>query len=269
MRKFKQLLLFCAIILIFQNRAYAVLRSSDYVELMNNTFCIEDTASKKKARELWIFTLKILDETDLSVLKKEFAWFKEENFKKNLVLHYGWEVNPERHLPLMKHIEQSIRNHALKEHMSVNYDYVKEQQKRFTLFLREKIQRPQEDGLTSAVEKILGVRMPSDRSYSRALAAIVYDLHILTEYEASPSAYMQKIEDIEKNLSVNMIKLTAKSNLNARGKLISRELKEARYSNGNNKTKAKAMINVIRNHISIVLNEKFQKELRSKGIILQ
>ena len=81
MRKFKQLLLFCAIILIFQNRTYAALRSSDY---------IEDTASKKKVKELWIFTLKILDETDLSVLKKEFTWFKEEKFKKNLVLHYTW-----------------------------------------------------------------------------------------------------------------------------------------------------------------------------------
>ena len=73
MRKFKQLLLFCAIILIFQNRTYAALRSSDY---------IEDTASKKKAKELWIFTLKILDETDLSVLKKRIYLVQRRKIQK-------------------------------------------------------------------------------------------------------------------------------------------------------------------------------------------
>lgn len=259
-------------ILLNLSPALGALRPPEYAAVMNGVLCPADRGTETRLRDLWDRTLGIIDApAQFKELKERFSWFVGNIYEQKLLLHWGWGGVPARHTPLMKQAEEDIRQYAIAQNIPIQdrETFHKAQQKDFAEHLSALAKR-REGELVNVVAQELGI--PRRRDYAKWTAAVIYNLHLLAEYTAVPSAPMPRLEEIERSLGESLKKLLTQGD-NAkkrqRGDAIERELKEARRVNGNNKTKAQAMMRVVQAHLPVILNEGFEKDMRLKGIVLR
>ena len=248
------------------------LNSYEYAIIMNGVLGPADRNSEGRLKYLWDGMLRLFDIPEMvKGIKERFPWVSESLYERKLLLFWMWGLGPARHVPLMKQMEEDIRQYAAVQNIPAQdrEKFLKEQRRDFTEYLIKQEAR-QKGELANTVGRVLNI--PVRHDYAKTTAVILRSLHLLAEYAAVPSAQMARLEDIEKNLDGNLKKLLTQGDNAAkrnRGEAIEKELKEARRVNGNNKDKAQAMMKVVRVHLPVLLNEGFQKELRLKGITLR
>ncbi|MBQ9526940.1 MAG: hypothetical protein IJR68_04955 [Fretibacterium sp.] len=248
------------------------LNSYEYAGIMNGVLGPADRNAEGRLKYLWDGMLRLFDSPGmLKEIKERFPWVSENIYERKLLLRWMWGSGPAKHAPLMKQAEEDIRQYAVFQNVPAQERdaFLKEQRRDLTEHLIKQEAR-QRGELTSLVVRVLNI--PTRHDYAKTTAAILYDLHLLAEYTATPTAQMARIEEIEKSLGSNLKKLLTQGD-NAekrrRGDEIERALRDARRVNGNNKDKAQAMMKVAGLYFPAMLKENFEKEMRLKGIVLR
>ena len=145
----------------------------------------------------------------------------------------------------------------------------KEEEQKFFEYLTKEIQARRNRTLITSVKNVTGI--PTTRNYANSIATIVYDIHILGDYETNNTSALPSISDIEYDLLERGFKrLLADNGQSSRLQQIRQEFDAAvRVGRGRiNKERAKNLIEAVQKFLPQILNELFKNTLNRKGITI-
>ncbi|MBR0035493.1 MAG: hypothetical protein IJP54_07430, partial [Synergistaceae bacterium] len=123
--------------------------------------------------------------------------------------------------------------------------------------------------LINSVTSVTGI--PTARGYANAAATIIYDVHLLGDYETVNTSALPKIDDIERDLVENgFSRLISGGDKSERLAEIDAELRASiRAGRGRvNRVRAKLLTEAVKKYLPQLLHERFRKTLAEKGIII-
>ena len=139
------------------------------------------------------------------------------------------------------------------------------------------LQKTRNNTLINAVENYTGItrRGSGHGGAANALATLIYDIHMLSDYDSSAAAdaaALPPIDRLERDLIDNGLRRLAfgrgKSSLNS---ALYQEFSDAaRAGRGrSNKYRARCLIDAVEKYLPQILHDQYQEILRTKGIILK
>jgi len=233
----------------------------EHIQLWDNVFGISDSASRNNILPLWRTSQEVIDDigNDYRDLREKFSWFNWGNYGHRLLFHWGFNADPKRYSPLVKQVRSCLKD---------NPD-AREHERKFFSYLTNNIQSRRNRKLINAVTSVTGI--PTARGYANAIATIIYDVHLLGDYETVNTSALPKIDDIERDLTENgFSRLITGGDKSERLAEIDAELRESiRAGRGRvNSRHAILLTEAVKKYLPQILNERFKKTLAEKGITI-
>lgn len=233
----------------------------EHIQLWDNVFGISDNASRNNILPLWRTAQEVIDEigNDYRDLRENFSWFTWGNYGHRLLFHWGFNADPKHYVPLVKQIRSCLKGNP----------NAKDEERKFFAYLMRNIQSRRNRKLINAVTSVTGI--PTSRGYANAIATIIYDVHLLGDYETVSTSALPKIDDIERDLMENgFSRLIMGGDKSERLAEIDAELRESiRAGRGRvNSRRAILLTEAVKKYLPQILNERFKKTLAEKGIII-
>ena len=233
----------------------------EHIQLWDDVFGISDSASRNNILPLWKTAQEVIDGVgnDYRDLREKFGWFTWGSLGHRLLFHWGFNTDPKHHAPLARQVCSCLKG---------NLDAEKEERK-FFAYLTSSIQSRRNRRLINAVISVTGI--PTSRGYANAIATIIYDVHLLGDYETVNTSALPKIDDIERDLVENgFSRLISGGDKSERLSKIDAELKASiRAGRGRvNSKRARLLTDSVKKYLPQILNERFRKTLAEKGITI-
>lgn len=193
------------------------------------------------------------------ICAKNFLGLTGGNYGHRLLFHWGFNADPKRYSPLVKQVRSCLKD---------NPD-AREHERKFFSYLTNNIQSRRNRKLINAVTSVTGI--PTARGYANAIATIIYDVHLLGDYETVNTSALPKIDDIERDLTENgFSRLITGGDKSERLAEIDAELRESiRAGRGRvNSRRAILLTEAVKKYLPQILNERFKNTLSAKGIII-
>lgn len=171
----------------------------------------------------------------------------------------GFNVDPKRYSPLVKQVRSCLKD---------NSD-AQEQERKFFVYLTQNIQSRRNRKLINAVVDTTGI--PTARGYANSIATILYDVHLLGDYATVNTSALPKIDDIERDLTVNGFgRLLTGGEKSERLAKIDAELRASIRAGRSrlNSKRAILLTEAVKKYLPQILNERFRKTLSDKGITI-
>ena len=224
--------------------------------LWNNVFGISDYNSRQNIQSLWDTAQEVIDEydEDYKELRKNFDWFTWGSYGHRLLFHWGFNANPKKYPPLVNQIKSCLKERKDAE----------EQENKFFAYLTRNIQAKRNRKLIASVERVTGI--PA----SRAIATILYDVHLLGDYSTVNISALPKISDIENDLILHGFSVLMGGEKTKRlAEIQSEFLSAIRVGRGRiNSKRAELLLETVKKFLPQILNERFKNTLQQKGIII-
>ena len=225
-------------------------------KLWNDVFGISDYNSRQNIQSLWDTAQEVIDEydEDYKELRKNFEWFTWGSYGHRLLFHWGFNADPKKYPPLVNQVKSCLKD---------NPD-AKEQEDKFFAYLTRNIQAKRNRKLIASVEKVTGI--PT----SRAIATILYDVHLLGDYSTTNTSALPKISDIENDLILHGFSVLMGGEKTKRlAEIQSEFLSAVRVGRGRiNSKRAELLLETVKKFLPQVLNERFKNALNRKGITI-
>jgi ElaB/YqjD/DUF883 family membrane-anchored ribosome-binding protein len=257
----------------------------DHIKDWNRVFGINDSKSAKNIKPLWDEMQKLIDTTenlnnesgdDYKRVKNEFKWFTWGSFNTGgyghrLFFHWGFNVDIKQYPPLQDQVTKCLKDYAAKQLKTGKTTEIVEaeceQQKEAFYELLFKIQGERNKALIDKVVEVTGI--PTTRCYANAVATILYDTHLLSDYSTTWTNALPEIRTLEYDIAERGFKKLLIVGESDKLELIYKELRQA-IKNGRGRTqdeRARNLINVTEKYLPEILNERFGKTLsEEKGI---
>lgn len=181
------------VLVIFAGSDSLAKSGQEHMQLWDNVFGISDSASRNNILPLWRTAQEVIDGigNDYRDLRERFGWFTWGNYGHRLLFHWGFNADPEKHPPLVRQVRLGLKGNP----------NAREQERKFFAYLTRNIQSRRNRRLINAVTTVTGI--PTSRGYANAIATIIYDVHLLGDYETVSTSALPKIDDIERDLLEN------------------------------------------------------------------
>ncbi|MBR0279147.1 MAG: hypothetical protein IJQ75_04110 [Synergistaceae bacterium] len=261
MRQRFMIVILSLLLVIFTGGDSFAKSGQEHIQIWDNVFGISDNVSRNNILPLWRTAQEVIDEigNDYRDLRENFSWFTWGNYGHRLLFHWGFNADPKRYSPLVKQVRSCLKD---------NPD-AREQERKFFSYLTNNIQSRRNRKLINAVTSVTGI--PTARGYANAIATIIYDVHLLGDYETVKTSALPKIDDIERDLVENgFTKLITGGDKSERLEKIDAELKASiRAGRGRvNRVRAILLTEAVKKYLPQILNERFKKTLSEKGITI-
>lgn len=235
--------------------------SSGHIKLWNEVFGVNDNNSQKNIIQLWKSAQKIIDDisSDYRDLQKNFEWFTWGNYGHRLLFHWGFNADPSKYNVLVRQVRSCLKD---------SQDS-KQQEQKFFAYLTRNIQARRNRELINSVINTTGI--PAARGYANAIATILYDVHLLGDYETVNTSALPAINSIEHDLIDNGFRrLLTGGEKSERLEKIDSELRESIKigRTRTNRKRAELLINSVKKFLPQILHERFSETLSRKGIII-
>ena len=233
----------------------------EHIQLWDDVFGISDSSSKNNILPLWRTAQEVIDDigNDYRDLREKFSWFTWGSHGHRLLFHWGFNADPKRYSPLVKQVRSCLKDNP----------NAKQQEQKFFEYLTRNIQSRRNRKLINSVTSVTGI--PTARGYANAAATIIYDVHLLGDYETVNTSALPKIDDIERDLAENgFSRLISDGDKSERLAEIDAELRASiRSGRGRiNRVRAMLLTEAVKKYLPQILNERFRKTLAEKGIII-
>lgn len=235
----------------------------DHMRLWRNVFGVRDKTSRENIQPLWRTAQEVIDryEEDYDELKKNFPWFKRGlgTYSHRLLFHWGFNADPKRYPPLVRQVRLCLKDHP----------DAKNEERKFLSYLTNDIQSRRNRKLINAVVSVTGI--PTARGYASAIATIIYDVHLLLDYEDKKISALPKIDDIEKDLMMyGFNRLITGGDKSERLKRIEADLRASINAGRGrvNSYRARSLNEAVGKYLPQILNERFKNTLGKKGITI-
>lgn len=258
-------LLLLSIVFIFCSQHSHAMSGRQHSHVWNELFGIADN-SLERIQPLWDKAQDIIDKHNYDNayrrLKDEFKWFNWGAYGHRLMFHWGFNTYPGNHEPLARQVRICLREYVADG--KIDASEVEQESKRFFDFIAEELQGPRNSELNNAVTKYMGI---SGRQYDRAIATIIYDIHLISDFVTVNTSALPNLKLIENDLSqLGFGRLT-----NDGGYLtgIKHDFDKAiKIGRGRtNKARAELLLEAIKRALPEVLNKgSFKSMLQRKGI---
>ena len=237
------------------------LGGSGHAKLWNDVLGIADRQSEEAIQPLWDAAQDVIDSyrDDYRELRGKFPWFTWGSYGHRLLFHWGFEAAPKEHPQLKKQVEKCLKGREDK----------KEQFDAFFHYLTRTIQARRNKKLINALVQTTGV--PTARGYANALATIIYDVHLLGDYQTPATSALPSINKIETDLvQRGFYRLLTGGDRTERLNEIKAELDAAvRVGRGRIDSKrAQNLIDTTKRLLPPLLNERFKNTLKEQGITI-
>lgn len=259
-------------------------------------FClgIDAAATGNKMDDLWKTAQEIIDQykteetNHYRKIKEEFPWFSWGKYNHRLLFHWGFNNDPKQHDPLVTQARKTFadyvdelnrrRNPTEDEEAFLKKYGPKDTQdselERFYKYLRN-LQGERNSRLIKKVVDVTGI--PTARGHANALATLIYDIHMLGDYEsaAADARALPSIERLEKDILELGFSRLLYGRQGHTGDEKDRELYEAIKSAAkagrglSYKYRARKLREALAEYLPQVLNRKFVHTLNSNGIYLE
>lgn len=248
---------------------------TEHANEWNESFGILDAQSKQNIKPLWDTAQKVLDDyhVDYQKLRKKFPWFSFGDKTHRLLFHWGFNRAAEQHPPLVRQVKECLDKYLNEEkNKSMTHEekqqFKKDESRKFFKYVMKELEDPRKRALKLKVVNTTGI--PTSRGYANAVATIIYDIHILADYETSKTSGLMEIKPIMKELVSGFNRLTAGADKTERLDQISEQLDEdIRAGRGRtNMRRAKLLRETTKKFLPQILNERFQNTLRARGIVI-
>ena len=261
LRYFRVRLALSLVLAVLMCGAVSAKSGKEHMQLWNNVFGVTDMTSRENIQPLWRTAQEVIDDfsSDYRDLQEQFTWFRVGHYSHRLLFHWGFNADPKRYPQLVRQVRLCLKDHP---------DAVKEERKFFS-YLTNNIQSRRNRKLINSVTSVTGI--PTARGYANAIATIIYDVHLLGDYETVKTSALPKIDDIERDLVENgFTKLITGGDKSERLEKIDAELKAPiRAGRGRvNRVRAKLLTEAVKKYLPQILNERFKKTLSEKGITI-
>ena len=210
---------------------------------------IEDQASRAKARPLFESISREIDDVDAfcQLLKRKYFQdstdFRCDTGYHRALFHWGFNADPIR----SKTIKRSLHNLSETEKAALKEELIKEQQRRNKRIIAQ-------------VERLTGVPNPR----SRALATIIYDIHILGDYETREIASLMDtaaiLNDIE-NQGIRRLRFDTEHE-----RQILEDLDKAYKQGLDDRAKAANLLSVLKERFPNMIFIYYRQTFLNKGI---
>lgn len=255
------------------------LSGSKHAQLWNEVLGITDRQSEGAIQPLWDAAQEVIDKwqnetdapTEYRKIRSRFKWFSWGGYGHRLLFHWGFNADPKKHPPLKKQVEKCLKTHVenhMKDATAAEANvWKKEQTDAFFRYITREMQAPRNKKLISAVVDVTGV--PTARGYANALATIIYDVHLLGDYQTTATSALPRIDTIENDLvQGGFYRLLTGGDRTERLEKIDAELKAAvRVGRGRIDSKrAQNLLDATKRLLPPLLNERFKNTLKERGI---
>ena len=259
-RKFIAVILSLALVIFAGGDSFAK-SGQEHIQLWDNVFGISENVSRNNILPLWRMAQEVIDEigNDYRDLRENFSWFTWGNYGHRLLFHWGFNADPKRYSPLVKQVRSCLKDNP----------NAREQERKFFSYLTRNIQSRRNYKLINAVTSVTGI--PTSRGYANAIATIIYDVHLLGDYETVSTSALPKIDDIERDLVENgFTRLISGGDKSERLAKIDGELRDSiRAGRGRvNSRRAILLTEAVKKYLPPILNERFKNTLSAKGIVI-
>ena len=233
----------------------------EHMLLWDNVFGISDSTSRNNILPLWRTAQEVIDNigNDYRDLRENFPWFNWGSYGHRLLFHWGFSTDPKRYSPLVKQVRSCLKGNT-------NAD---KEERKFFAYLTNSIQSRRNRRLINAVTSVTGI--PTTRGYANAIATIIYDVHLLGDYETVNTSALPKIDDIERDLTEKgFSRLISGGDRSERLAKIDAEFKASiRAGRGRvNKVRAILLTEAVKKYLPQILNERLRNTLAGKGITI-
>ena len=251
------------------------LSGNEHAALWNDVFGIVDAQSQQAIQPLWKAAQEVIDEyvDDYRELSNRFPWFKLQIVRgeHRFLFHWGFNADPKRHQPLQRKIKERLDKYAEEQMKSASSAEINrwkdKQEKEFFRYLTRTIQSRRNKKLINAVVETTSI--PTARGYANAVATILYDVHLLGDYQTTATSALPKIGAIENDLVEDGFRrLLAGGDKTERLDKIRAELDAAvRVGRGRIDSKRAALLlDTAKRLLPPILNERFRNTLAEHGI---
>ena len=260
LRHFRIMLVLSLVLAVLMCGAVFAKSGQEHMQLWNNVFGITDPTSRENIKPLWKAAQEVIDryDEDYRDLIQNFNWFNWGMYGHRLLFHWGFNANPKQYPQLVRQVRLCLKNHP---------DAEKEERKFFS-YIVNNIQSRRNRRLINAVTS---TGIPTARGYANAVATIIYDIHLLGDYETVNTSALPKIDDIENDLMRNGFnRLITGGDKSERLKRIEAELRASIHAGRGriNSQRARLLTNAVRKYLPQILNERFKNTLGAKGITI-
>ena len=277
-RKLPCLLNAALCVLLCLSSAWA-LSGKGHAALWNEVFGVADKQSEEAIQPLWDAAQEVIDKwqneaktpTEYKKIRNKFKWFSWGGYGHRLLFHWGFNADPKKHPPLRKQVEKCLKAHVenhMKDATAAEADaWKREQADAFFRYLTREMQAPRNKKLINAVVEVTGV--PTARGYANALATLLYDVHLLGDYQTTATSALPRIDTIEHDLTENGFRrLLTGGDKTERLQKIESELQAAvRVGRGRIDSKrAELLVETTKRLLPPLLNERFKNTLAEHGI---
>ena len=257
----KFLVILSLLLVIFAGGDSLAKSGREHIQLWDKVFGVTDMTSRENIQPLWRTAQEVIDryKEDYNELTENFSWFNWGNYGHRLLFHWGFNADPNRYSPLVKQVRSCLKD---------NPD-AREQEHKFFAYLTGNIQSRRNHKLINAVTTVTGI--PTSRGYANAIATIIYDVHLLGDYETVNTSALPKIDDIERDLLMNgFSRLISGGDKSDRLAKIDAELRASiRAGRGRvNSRRAILLTEAVKKYLPPILNERFKNTLAEKGIAI-
>lgn len=228
---------------------------------------------KANLDDLWKTTQNLIDKTSdvyQSEVKSRFKWFSFGTETHRILFHWGFNNDPKHHEPLEKHVRRRLRAHfddaTSKGHLLPD-DFIRTETQAFYEKMKE-LQGKRNKQLIQKVTEVTGI--PTSRGYANAVATIIYDVHMISDYTTTNISALPSIGRLEHDLLVNGFgRLLKTKDGIERLDQIERGIKQAvNVGRGRtNRVRAELLLETTAQYLPEILDQKFKHTLDKKGIL--
>lgn len=246
---------FCCVLVLIEYSSAWGMPASGHIGEWNAACGIQEASSKRVVLPLWEFLQNDVIDAEAGFrsqfwteIKKDFPSFRpgRENGHR-IFFHWGFNADPRGYEPLQSQVQKTLPE---------------DQQKAFYKKVLEE-QRRRNRKVISMVGRTFGI----EGEPARALATLIFDIHLLADYTTENTSPLPSLDTIEDDIKEKGFGRLLIASERKRFPEICRDLESARrYNSG--RDLAIAFLDVIKKHLPDILNTQFRNILNKYGITI-